>query len=249
MKIKGILFDKDGTLIDFFEIWGKALYPVVDGLLEENGWIDVEGLRKTILEGLGVYEDGTIDPEGAFAWMTYDMSASYLAEILEKNGITGVEKDALKEQLIRGFYKESCAQRTEYPVFTDVKEMMERIRNMGILVGIATTDEFQSTKSCMEVLGIDSLISFYGTAEGDMPEKPDGRLIAMAAEKWGIKTCEIAVVGDTPNDMRFAGNGGAVAIGVLSGTGKRKDLEGLSDYVIDSVDDLVPLLYKIDKEC
>ena len=31
--IKGILFDKDGTLIDFYKVWGTAAGPVMDRLL------------------------------------------------------------------------------------------------------------------------------------------------------------------------------------------------------------------------
>ena len=68
--IKGILFDKDGTLIDFYKVWGTAAGPVMDRLLAGCHMGEHEFLKKELLERLGIH-DSEIDPEGAFAWMTY----------------------------------------------------------------------------------------------------------------------------------------------------------------------------------
>lgn len=56
------------------------------------------------------------------------------------------------------------------------------------------------------------------------------------------------MVGDNPNDMRFGRNGGAVAIGVKSGTGTEDMLREQADYLLDSVDDLVDLIDQINTE-
>ena len=37
MKIKGILFDKDGTLIDFFSLWLAAAERAIPEFLAEQG--------------------------------------------------------------------------------------------------------------------------------------------------------------------------------------------------------------------
>ena len=68
--------------------------------------------------------------------------------------------------------------------------------------------------------------------------KPDGKLVELAAESWHIKPEELLMVGDTPNDMRFAHNGHAFAIGVLSGTGKIHHMECVADDLIESVAEL-----------
>ena len=68
--IKGILFDKDGTLIDFYKVWGTAAGPVMDRLLAGCHMGEREFLKKELLERLGIHYS-EIDPEGAFAWMTY----------------------------------------------------------------------------------------------------------------------------------------------------------------------------------
>jgi phosphoglycolate phosphatase-like HAD superfamily hydrolase len=43
-------------------------------------------------------------------------------------------------------------------------------------------------------------------------------------------------VGDSPTDMEFAHNSGALAVGVLSGVGSREELKGMADILIPSVD-------------
>ena len=68
--IKGILFDKDGTLIDIYKVWGTAAGSVMDRLLAGCHMGEREFLKKELLERLGIH-DSEIDPEGAFAWMTY----------------------------------------------------------------------------------------------------------------------------------------------------------------------------------
>ncbi len=243
MEIKGILFDKDGTLIDFYEVWATAAEPVMERILKKYGLSEKNQMKEKLLETLGVH-GSVIDPEGALAWKSYEMIAEDLAKVLEQENVS-VSCDKLKEQLADEFFEEVCIKRQEYPVFTDMKNLMERLHQMGIQIGLATTDEYKSTKVCMEKIGISQWISFYGTAGSAYPKKPDGDLVLIAAKEWGIKPEEIAVIGDTPNDMRFAQNGNAVGIGVLSGAGKKEDLVPLADYVIHSIDELLKLLEEI----
>ena len=61
----------------------------------------------------------------------------------------------------------------------------------------------------------------------------------------GTKPQEIAVVGDTYNDIRFARENGGVAIGVLSGVSQEADFCGEADYILNSVGELPQLLEQI----
>ncbi len=246
MVIKGILFDKDGTLIDFYEVWGTAVSPVMEKLLRKYGLSEVPGIREKMMKKIGIV-DRKIDPEGALAWKPYNMIAE---DLLNAMGNFDKKPDVkeLTEELVNGFYAEVCEKRQNYPTFTDLQILMEDLSDMGIKVGLATTDELNSTKICMEKLGIAEKISFYGTAGGFLPVKPDGELIKEAAKLWNIEPSEIAVVGDTPNDMRFAHNGNALGIAVLSGVGKKEDLQPVADEIIDSVNHLTALLKMIGHE-
>lgn len=249
MEIKGILFDKDGTLIDFYEVWGSALTPVLDRILEKNGLSKADTLRAELMTYMGVKEDGTIDAEGALAWKTYEQMAREMLPLLKKAGAKNdLNEEMLESQLSGEFFNEICEKRKDYPTFTDIKSLMKELHAMGIFTGLATTDEYNSTKICIDRLGIEKWISFYGTAGNGLPEKPNGKLLQKAAKEWGVLPEEIAVVGDTPTDMRFAKNGNAVGIGVLSGTGKEETLKEYADYIIASVDELLPLVKELSKK-
>ena len=56
------------------------------------------------------------------------------------------------------------------------------------------------------------------------------------------------MVGDSINDMKFAHNGGAKAVGVLTGVSQKKDLLPEADYIIASVDALQELIYRLEQE-
>ena len=57
--IKGILFDKDGTLIDFFSLWMGAAKAVVIQFLKENELS--EEVKERVFYAMGI-ENGEIDP-------------------------------------------------------------------------------------------------------------------------------------------------------------------------------------------
>ena len=65
--IKGILFDKDGTLIDFYEVWGKAAVKVAKRLCDARRMPE---RQRMLLREMGV-ADGRVDPDGALAWKSY----------------------------------------------------------------------------------------------------------------------------------------------------------------------------------
>lgn len=237
--IKGILFDKDGTLLDFNQVWGVASVQVAKALCEKRG---IGNRQDQVLQALGIH-NGTVDPEGPLAVESYEGIAKVLDPVLRAT--EEPEQESTKEALLNLsqeiqdlFYDETCVKRKEYPVLTDLRSLMEKLNGMGIQRGIVTTDDKRSTEHFLEATGIANAISFLAVSGCGMPEKPDGAIIRLASQKWDISKDQIAVVGDTPNDMRFAANGGAKAVAVLSGTGQKNDLENLADVVLDSVADL-----------
>jgi phosphoglycolate phosphatase len=90
--------------------------------------------------------------------------------------------------------------------------------------------------------GILELLSFAAGCDAGFGGKPDRRMALGFCEAVGVVAEEIAVVGDAVHDLAMGRSAGAaLAIGVLSGTSAREDLEGIADLILDSVNDLPSL--------
>jgi phosphoglycolate phosphatase len=60
-----------------------------------------------------------------------------------------------------------------------------------------------------------------------------------------LRPAEIAVVGDNLHDMEMAQRGGAgLRVAVLTGTGRRDELEAASDLCLASIDELEQSLFE-----
>jgi phosphoglycolate phosphatase len=76
--------------------------------------------------------------------------------------------------------------------------------------------------------------------------KPFGDMIHAFADTVGIKTSEVAMVGDNPHDMETAHDAEAgLAIGVLSGNSAADHLAPLADHVIGTIAELPALIRRI----
>ena len=102
----------------------------------------------------------------------------------------------------------------------------------------------RSAKSCLKKLGTYQEFDYVGADDGVKRPKPEADMFLEFQHKFNLKPEEIAVVGDTYNDVVFARNNGGIAIGVLSGVSSEEDFRGEADYILDSVKDLARALLR-----
>ena len=112
-------------------------------------------------------------------------------------------------------------------------------------IGLATADTVPSAKNCLKRLEVLEKFDYVGADDGVLRPKPEADMFLEFQKKFGLKPQEIAVVGDTYNDIRFARENGGVAIGVLSGVSQEADFCGEADYILNSVGELPQLLEQI----
>ena len=112
MRIKGILFDKDGTLIDFFSLWLYAARRVIPEFIRGNNLEEKQNtteLENVLYESIGIFSD-QIDPNGALAYKSYREIAQDMERALERLGIR-IETDQIETQIRELFDQATHAKR------------------------------------------------------------------------------------------------------------------------------------------
>ena len=239
-SIKAIIFDKDGTLIEFDKMWSAWLLNVVSEIeanVVESG--DIKGaLRRKIFEKIGFdSENNTVIGDGVFACGTMKQLRDITAKIVaDLSTASPRDIDAILDRVWK----------TPDPVKlaferANLNKLFRTLKSdMGLKVAICTTDDEDPTMQSLKALNAADLPDAILCGDMGIAPKPSRDQILYICKKigGGIKPSETVMVGDTPRDMRMGrASGCALCIGILGGAGARSDLRE-ADIVISSLGDI-----------
>jgi len=222
--IRAILFDKDGTLFDFFKTW-MPLYEHLAGRLVGGDPARVE----RILRASGYDRaTGRLDPGSPLAaGSNRSIAEAWLTEL------PGVELEALTRRMDAQF-GESLAL-NPVPV-TDLAALFGRLKGRGLRLGVATMDSHAAATAAIEAFELVGLVDFVAGYDSGHGMKPGPGMVHAFCRAIELPAAAIAVVGDTPHDMEMARAAGAgLAVGVLTGAAPREVLVDHADHVLDSI--------------
>lgn len=231
--IRAILFDKDGTLIDFDRTWGPAAHSVMSTLANGD-----RGLLEALMR-VSHYREA----ERRFAPtspLLAGSSAGYgplWAEVLGRPAGPKLygEMDAL-------FRAAGLASLT--PIGSPAT-LLARLAAGGYALGIATNDAEASARAQCAALGLAPHLTFVAGYDSGHGAKPEPGMVTAFADHLGLPPGRVALVGDSPYDLVAARTAGAVAIAVLSGPlGEAAGdvMAPMADHILDSASDLPDLL-------
>lgn len=223
-SIRAILFDKDGTLVDFDRTWFSFSYDMAKRAARGN-----EELARQLLDA------------GGYDWVEKKFRANSViaaGTVAEMVSLWHPEVDAAAHAvLVQAYNQESAESGARSAVAIEgLRETLEALRESGFILGIATNDSEAGAHATAKALGIDhffDLVIGYDTAARP---KPHADPLLHFAKVLDLAPHEIAMVGDNLHDLETAHAAGAgLAIGVLSGNSSRAILEPLSDIVLESI--------------
>jgi len=230
MKITGILFDKDGTLLDFDKTWEPvnrraSLFAALgDEVLAD---------RLMVICGMDPLT-GKVSAGSLFAAAAPSEIAAAMA-----NAGAPFEAEELTGHLDR-FYVEGAANAV---AVTDLAILFSRLKARGLALGIASSDNEASIRAIAERMGIIPYLDYIAGYDSGYGVKPYPGMVDGFAASQGIDHAEIAMVGDNTHDLHMAHNAKAgLAIGVLTGTSGEEALAPYADYVLPSIEELEALL-------
>lgn len=221
------MFDKDGTLIEADGTWVPFYRSV---LMRLKG---VEEAAANELMALAGYDPATGKMKAGSI-----MAGGTTRQLID---IWWAENDArFRDDLIHRLDNEpvSAVDIVIEPL-VDLAHVLGQLQSLGFLLAVATNDSFASAKRHMELLGVDQ--HFHSILGSDIVAKPKpaGHMIRHFSEASGIPAEKLIMVGDNFHDIEEARQGGAgLAIGVLSGNGRRQDLDHIADHVLQDISQL-----------
>lgn len=224
IPVRAVLFDKDGTLFDFRGTW----LPIMRAVLKEFAGEDPQRLDR-FLRAAG-YDPATdrFLPDGPIAaGNALDIAAAWKQHLPEVS--RGTLKGKLDEISLR--YGPNYA----VPV-CDLPVLMDSLLEMGLTVGLATSDSEAAARITLERFDLQGRFSWISGYDSGGGVKPDPLVVESFARSAQVVASEVVVVGDTWHDLRMARDAGAAAgVGVCTGAVEATVLETEADLVLPSI--------------
>lgn len=238
---QGILFDKDGTLLDLLSTWGTWAELTLRGLETElalAGAVPAVPLAKIM--GTQHDPDGRIvsyDPSGPLAMATAEESCGILAWQLYAAGVPWNEALPRVQQISKEAMNELRSRRRAVPL-PGLLPFLTKCAGAGLKLGVVTSDGAKTTAEHLEWLGIHSYFQSVVTRDRVTTGKPAPEMAETACRELDLLPGSTIIIGDSNADMQLGkGAGLRLSIGISPDGNNNHLLD--ADTIISGYDQLV----------
>jgi phosphoglycolate phosphatase len=230
--IRAVLFDKDGTLVDFQRTWGPSTQHVMRTLANGN-----EAAYERLVKVSGFVDaEQRFLPDSVIIREPTHVYGALWAAALERSA----EPDFFSE-IDRLFLDATIANLT--PI-GDPRNVLSSLAARGYRLGIITNDAEVPARAHARKLGIENYLEFIAGYDSGFGAKPDPEPVLAFANAIGVDPSEVAVVGDTVHDLAAARAAGAIAIAVLTGPAPSGTLAAHADGLFPSIAEFSDWLHR-----
>ncbi len=229
--IELVVFDKDGTLLDFDAMWSPWAFELTARLEQQTGIAIAHRLFAEL--GFDPLAGRTI-AGGPLAVLPMGVLRGRLADVVARAGLPEATASAAVDRA--WFVPDPVT--TARPL-ADLRALFSSLRAGGRRIAVATSDDHAPAALTLAGLRVTHLVDVLVGADDGVARKPAPDMVLVACRSVGIPPSRTAVVGDSLADLEMGRAAGAGrVIGVLSGVSARDDLAPLADDLVDSVADL-----------
>ncbi|CAM4303484.1 HAD family hydrolase [Lacicoccus alkaliphilus] len=222
--MKAILFDKDGTLLNYEKVWTPFAIKSVEAFTEHFG---LHPQKEDVARALGLENNKMLSDSVAASGTGADIHAVY------EGFAAGGGKWAQE------FYEENLDFIAGHMELIDgSREVLTTLKSLDYKNVIVTSDSRKGAELFVSQLGLTELIDDIVAGDDTDYKKPDFRVVRPFLERHEYDVDDVVMIGDNNADTLLGEEEGLYTIGVLSGTSRREQLKG-ADLIVDSVTDLI----------
>lgn len=227
--ISGILFDKDGTLLDYARSWVPVNYE-----LARIAAAGDEALARKLLVA------GGMDPDTGYVTPDSLLAAGNTVEIAE--GFVAAGAPFTTEGLTAHFDVLFANSAQLAVAVTDLAGFFATLHARGYWLGVASSDNEASIRATAKRFGFEQYLHYVAGYDSGFGIKPEPGMVLGFCAATGLAPHQVAVVGDNNHDLHMGRSAGAgLTVAVLTGTGSRESLSEASDYCLNDITELVPI--------
>lgn len=219
-RIRGLIFDKDGTLFDFNATWSAWCHGFIMGLAEGEA-----ARAETLAAALG-YDLGT---------RRFLKSSPLIAGTMEivVDAARRARPDFGEARLRRHIVTSTAA--APQVEAAPLAALLDRLRAAGLVLGVATNDSEEPARAHLDRAGVLDRFAFVAGYDSGHGAKPTpGMLLAFCAAT-GVPPGDCAMIGDSLHDLASGRAAGMITIGVLTGPASEADLAPHADAILPDI--------------
>lgn len=229
--LRGVLFDKDGTLIDYQASWAPTNLKA--GRLAAR---DDAALAARLLTVAGV------DPATGYA-LSDGLLASGDTEDVARAWTEAGSPFGTAELTDRLDTLFRTAVVAAVPV-CDLAALFVGLTGRGLTLGIASSDSEAAVAATAERFSLSEHLAFLCGYDSGHGRKPERGMVDGFCRATGLPVEAVAVIGDSSHDMHMAAAAGAgLRVAVLTGAGDAETLRPLSHLLLPSIATLEQALF------
>lgn len=218
-RIKGILFDKDGTLFDFSTTWEAWAAAFLQRIARDATHAQELGAAIGFDAEKRAFDPGSIVIAG---------TPDEVTQALLPN-LPGLSHAALID--ILNAEAEHAPQAEAAPL----RPLLQALRDADLCLGVVTNDAETPARAHLDGAGVTQMFDFIAGFDSGFGAKPEpGQLLAFA-DAVGLLPAQIVMVGDSLHDLVAAQRAGMRGVGVLTGLAGSATLAPHAEVVLPDI--------------
>ncbi|XP_062621462.1 uncharacterized protein LOC134283041 [Saccostrea cucullata] len=233
-----VIFDKDGTLIDFQSLWIPWTKKFVVRLQEAAG---LSGIENKLYDILGFCTKQQKLVPGMLAEATTPQIKVEMTKMLVAEGMNEAD---VKKILERVWTEGNVRNPEELKKIGELETLFKILQKNNVKIALITSDNRKGTDELLDELGLTEYFEYVICGDDpDSEPKPSPYNALKICEKLGVDPADTVMVGDTKTDM-LLGKSAKLgwSVGVLSGVGQTGDLLPHADHIVEDIEDILPLI-------